>query len=135
MSDAGLFWLKSKVLNVWQAGDKRGFDGWMDELEPSVGDTVITKKYASAFFGTCLASDLHVLNIDTLVICGVSTSGCVRATTLDAMQSGFRPMVVGSACGDRSPDIQQANLFDLNAKYADVVAEAEALEKLEAGWA
>jgi len=89
--------------------------------------------------------------VDTLVICGVSTSGCVRATTLDAMQNGFRPMVrsslslsilsmtnsmqvVGVACGDRTPEIQKANLFDLDSKYADVVTESEALDKLSAGW-
>ncbi|KEF51657.1 N-carbamoylsarcosine amidase [Exophiala aquamarina CBS 119918] len=74
------------------------------------------------------------LGVDTLVICGVSTSGCVRATALDAMQYGFRPMAVGSACGDRTPEIQIANLFDLDAKYADVVEEAEAVSHLEAGW-
>lgn len=93
MSDAGLFHTKAKALTVWQKGDTRGLDKPMEGLVPQEGDTLITKKFASAFFGTTLASELHVMNIDTLVICGVSTSGCVRATTLDAMQSGFRPMV------------------------------------------
>ena len=62
--------------------------------------------------------------------------GCVRASTLDAMQHGFRPMVVGSGCGDRSKEIQNSNLFDLNAKYADVVSEQAALEKMSelGGW-
>ncbi|KAE8441651.1 hypothetical protein EG329_004572 [Mollisiaceae sp. DMI_Dod_QoI] len=134
MADAGLFLKKAKLLTVWQKGDTRGLDAYMDGLVPESQDTVVTKKMPSAFFGTTLAADLHLLNVDTLVICGVSTSGCVRATTLDAMQNGFRPMVVGEACGDRTPEIQRSNLFDLNAKYADVVLEAEAVEKLKAGW-
>ncbi|KAL3473156.1 Isochorismatase-like protein [Aspergillus californicus] len=134
MADAGLFWRKSKTLDVWQKGDTRGLDACVEGLEPVVGDVVVSKKYASGFFGTTLGSELQTLNVDTVVICGVSTSGCVRATTLDAMQSGFRPMVVGSACGDRTPEIQNANLFDLDAKYADVVSEEEALEKLSSGW-
>ncbi|KAL5342100.1 Isochorismatase-like protein [Aspergillus crustosus] len=135
MADAGLFWLKSKTLDVWKKGDTRGFDAWVEGIEPEEQDVVISKKYASGFFGTTLATDLHALNIDTVVICGVSTSGCVRASTLDAMQSGFRPMVVGAACGDRSPEIQNANLFDLDAKYADVVSEEDAVSRLSSGWA
>lgn len=134
MADAGLMYLKAKVLTVWQKGDTRGFDGYVDGLVPEPEELIVTKKMPSAFFGTTLAADLHLLNVDTLVLCGVSTSGCVRASTLDAMQNGFRPMVVGSACGDRSPEIQSSNLFDLNAKYADVVTEDEAVEKLKAGW-
>ncbi|KAJ5930147.1 hypothetical protein N7466_005640 [Penicillium verhagenii] len=135
MSDAGLFWLKAKPLDVWLEGDKRGLADYVDGLEPAIHDTVVVKKYASAFFGTTLATELQTLNVDTLVICGVSTSGCVRATTLDAMQHGFRPMkVVGSACGDRTPEIQNGNLFDLDAKYADVVSEQEAMEHLRKKW-
>ncbi|KAL4968164.1 Isochorismatase-like protein [Aspergillus stella-maris] len=134
MADAGLFWLKSKTLDVWKKGDTRGFDGWVKGLEPAEDDVVVSKKYASGFFGTTLATELRTLNIDTVVICGVSTSGCVRATTLDAMQNGFRPMVVGAACGDRSAEIQNANLFDLDAKYADVVSEEDALSHLSSGW-
>ncbi|KAJ5902165.1 hypothetical protein N7495_002693 [Penicillium taxi] len=134
MADAGLFWLKTKPLSVWLKGDPRGLADYVEGLEPAVDDTVVVKKYASAFFGTTLATELQTLNVDTLVICGVSTSGCVRATTLDAMQHGFRPMVVGSACGDRTPEIQKSNLFDLDAKYADVVSEEEALKKLRKKW-
>jgi nicotinamidase-related amidase len=95
---------------------------------------VVVKKHPSAFFGTELSSTLHLLGVDTLVICGVSTSGCVRATALDAMQHNYRPMVVGVACGDRSPAIHDANLFDMDAKFADVVGEEEAVGKLAAGW-
>ncbi len=93
MRDAGLMFKKQSLLNIWQKGDTRGLDAWVDGLEPAGEDTIITKKMPSAFFGTTLAVELQLLDVDTLVICGVSTSGCVRATTLDAMQHGFRPMV------------------------------------------
>ncbi|KAF4628333.1 hypothetical protein G7Y89_g9826 [Cudoniella acicularis] len=119
MADAGLMYTKGKALTVWQKGDTRGLDAYVDGLVPEPEELIVVKKVPSAFFGTTLAADLHLLNVDTLVICGVSTSGCVRASTLDAMQHGFRPMVVGSACGDRTIEIQKANLFDMNAKYAD----------------
>ncbi|KAK8044064.1 hypothetical protein PG993_004088 [Apiospora rasikravindrae] len=132
MADAGLFWKKSKSLRVFNQGlDDQGLG---EPLREGGGELVVKKKYASAFFGTALASDLQVMGVDTVVICGVSTSGCVRASALDAMQNGFRPMVVGTACGDRSEEIQNANLFDLNAKYADVISEEEAIEHLQAGW-
>ncbi|KAF9264911.1 putative N-carbamoylsarcosine amidase [Marasmius fiardii PR-910] len=134
MKDAGLFFTKSKALSIWHKDDVRGYGRWMEGLEPGKNDVVILKQYASAFFGTTLASTLRTMDVDTVVICGVSTSGCVRATATDAMQNGFRPMVVGSACGDRSTEIHNANLFDLHAKYADVVSENDALDKLEAGW-
>jgi nicotinamidase-related amidase len=95
MADAGLFWLKSKSLDVWQRGDTRGLSHWLDELTPNEqsGERVLAKKYPSAFFGTTLATELRVAGVDTIVVCGVSTSGCVRATVLDAMCYGFRPMV------------------------------------------
>ncbi|KAJ1552936.1 hypothetical protein HK405_009504 [Cladochytrium tenue] len=135
MRDAGIFWHKTKSLNIWQVGDPRGLHAWLgDGLEPEAGETVVKKKYPSGFFGTTLATELQVRGVDTVVICGVSTSGCVRATTLDAMQYGFRPMVVGSACGDRSEEIHSGNLFDMNAKYADVVDEEEAIAHLTKGW-
>lgn len=93
MKDAGLFYLKAKTLDVWNVEDRRGLGDWVDGLVPEKGEMVIKKKYASAFFGTSLATDLRVMGADTVVLCGVSTSGCVRASTLDAMQNGFRPMV------------------------------------------
>lgn len=93
MTDAGIFWKKSKSLDVWKKGDTRGYDSLVEGLEPAKGELVITKKYPSAFFGTDLATRLNVLGVDTVVICGVSTSGCVRASTLDTMQHGYRPMV------------------------------------------
>ncbi|KIW00222.1 uncharacterized protein PV09_08262 [Verruconis gallopava] len=136
MKEAGIFYLKSKPLDLWKVGDERGLADWVEGLVPdfSKGDVLVDKRYPSAFFGTDLITRLNVLRVDTLVICGVSTSGCVRASTLDAMQHGIRPMVVGSACGDRSPEIHNANMFDMNAKMADAVSEEEAVDRLRAGW-
>lgn len=134
LRDAGLFWHKAKNLDAWLVGDARGYGDWLEGLRPEGNELLLRKKYPSAFFGTTLATDLAVLGADTLVICGVSTSGCVRAATLDAMQHGFRPMVVGSACGDRSEAIHQGNLFDMNAKYADVVDVGEAVAHLANKW-
>ena len=99
--------------------------------QPQDGELVISKQYASAFFGTHLASTLTAMGIDTLLITGLSTSGCVRATTLDACQHGFLPFVVRDACGDRHPGPHEANLFDLQAKYAEVISEAQAIGHLE----
>jgi nicotinamidase-related amidase len=95
MAEAGIFYLKSKPLDVWKTGDSRGLDAYVEGLVPDVskGDIVVDKRYPSAFFGTDLITRLSLLRVDTLVICGVSTSGCVRASTLDTMQHGIRPMV------------------------------------------
>lgn len=93
MRDAGIFFTKSKLLDVWEDGNDRGLDALMPGLEPAEGEEIVVKKHPSAFFGTELASTLHLMNVDTLVICGVSTSGCVRASTLDAMCYNYRPMV------------------------------------------
>lgn len=116
--DGGYFWRKVPSLHVFEDGSTlREFDA---RLQPEQGDLTIMKQYASAFFGTSLASTLHAVGVDTLLIAGVSTSGCVRATAVDALQFGFRPTIVREAVGDRTESIQQANLFDLEAKYADV---------------
>jgi nicotinamidase-related amidase len=92
---------------------------------------VVTKQYASAFFGTSLASTLTALGVDTLLIAGVSTSGCVRASAVDACQHGFIPLVVREAVGDRHSAPHEANLFDLQAKYAEVVGLDQALQYLQ----
>ena len=92
----------------------------------------MVKQYASAFFGTSLAATLTAAGVDTVVIGGVSTSGCVRASGTDAMQHGFRPMVVAQACGDRTAAVHDANIFDLGAKYADIVSLTEAADRLRA---
>jgi len=117
-TDGGFFYKKAKPLALFQIGEPLGdFD---DRLRPQAGDVVVTKQYASSFFGTSLAATLNSMGVDTCVIGGFSTSGCVRATALDALQSGFRPVVVTDACGDRDPKVQAANLFDLGQKYADL---------------
>ena len=117
-ANGGLFYQKVGVLSVFQEGEPLGdFD---DRLRPEPDDFVIIKQYPSAFFGTSLVSTLNSLRIDTCLIGGFSTSGCVRATALDALQHGFRPIIVPEACGDRDPAVQKANLFDLEQKYADL---------------
>ena len=128
-ADGGVFYRKVGALSVFDRGGPLG--RWVAGLEPADGELVVTKQYASGFFGTSLASSLRAIGVDTTVICGVSTSGCVRATALDACQHGFVPIVVADACGDRSPDVHAANLFDLDAKYADV----ESLDDVLAGLA
>lgn len=101
------------------------------ETAPAVGETVIIKQYASAFFGTELAQTLRRQHIDTVIIVGVSTSGCIRASAVDAVQHGFVPLVVRQAVGDRNAAAHEANLRDLGAKYAEVVDEADAIDYLE----
>lgn len=135
MKDAGLFYAKAKQLFIWSEGDTSGLSDWVDGLIPDepAGETVIVKRHASAFFGTELASMLIGMGVDTLVIGGVSTSGCVRATTLDGLSYNFRPIVVESACGDRSKEIHEANVHDMDAKMADVVTAEDVVEHLRAG--
>jgi maleamate amidohydrolase len=123
--DGGLFYKKVPSLALFHKGSEYG--AFAGGLEPQQGDVIISKQYASAFFGTSLASTLRALNVDTAYITGFSTSGCVRATALDALQNGFVPFVIRDGCADRHPAPHEANLFDLQAKYAEVISEAEAL--------
>ncbi len=127
-ADGGLFFRKVPALASFERGNPLA--EFLEHPRPLPDETVVTKQYASAFFGTSLASTLRALGVDTVVICGLSTSGCVRASALDALQHGFIPVVVADACGDRHPDVQRANLFDLAQKYATVVTEADAVERL-----
>ena len=101
-------------------------------IEPADGEPVLVKKGASAFFGTDLADRLHGLAVDTVVICGATTSGCVRASVVDAVQHGFPTLVVREAVGDRAPEPHEANLFDIAAKYGDVIAVDDAVGYLSA---
>lgn len=101
-------------------------------IEPADGEPVLVKKGASAFFGTDLADRLHGLGVDTVVICGATTSGCVRASVVDAVQHGFPTLVVREAVGDRAPEPHEANLFDIAAKYGDVIAVDDAVGYLSA---
>ncbi|MDE0236158.1 MAG: N-carbamoylsarcosine amidohydrolase [bacterium] len=127
-ADGGIFFRKVAALACFVRGNPLGEYG--KGLEPADDEVVVVKQYASGFFGTSLASTLTSLGVDTLIITGVSTSGCVRATALDACQHGFVPIVVRDACGDRDQRVHEANLFDLDAKYADVVSEQEVLDEL-----
>lgn len=124
-TDGGVFYRKVPALRVFEKGSPLG--AFPAVLSPREDEIVITKRYASAFFATHLASTLTSLGVDTVLICGTSTSGCIRATALDACQHGFLPFVVRDACGDRHQAPHEANLFDLQAKYAEVIGEAEAL--------
>jgi maleamate amidohydrolase len=127
--DGGLFFRKVAALRAFVAGSP---DGDFAAGLHAEGDIVVTKQYASAFFGTSLASTLTALRVDTLLVCGLTTSGCVRASAVDALSHGFAPLVVSDAVGDRDADVHRANLFDLDQKYADVVSTADALAVLRA---
>jgi nicotinamidase-related amidase len=127
--DAGLWGIKVKGSLTLTAGSESV------KIDPRVGmqpkDILLVKKYASCFFGTDLVPRLNSRRVDTLIITGCTTSGCVRATAVDAVQNGFRPMVVREAVGDRSVAAHEQSLFDLNAKYADVVSLDETLQYLK----
>ena len=105
------------------------------EIDPRIApretEPVLNKLFASGFFGTGLSSLLTAAGVDTLIITGASTSGCVRATAVDALQYGFRPVVPREAVGDRNPDAHEANLYDVDAKYGDVVPVQVTLDYLE----
>jgi nicotinamidase-related amidase len=99
-------------------------------IAPQATEPVFNKLFASAFHGTPLASALTSAGVDTLIVTGASTSGCVRATVVDALQYGFKPVIPREAVGDRNPAAHQANLYDMDAKYGDVVSVQQALSYL-----
>jgi maleamate amidohydrolase len=129
--DAGIWALKQGGVSTLAAGS----DGV--RVDARLGfrpqDTLLVKKYASCFFGTDLVPRLLAHGADTLIMLGCTTSGCVRATAVDACQTGFRPMVVREAVGDRSAAAHAQSLFDLDAKYADVVSLQDTLTYLRDG--
>ncbi len=128
LSDAGIWAIKQKgSASLVASGDGHKFDA---RLLRNGKESILYKKYASCFFGTDLIPRLLTSGVDTLIITGTSTSGCVRATAVDACQNGFRPMVVREAVGDRAEAAHTQALFDLNAKYADVVSLEETLDYL-----
>lgn len=127
--DAGVFIEKVPALGELRLGSE-AVD--VDERVAPVGDErVVLKKYASAFFGTDLVTELTTDRVDTLVIAGVTTSGCVRATAVDSLQYGYRTIVPADAVGDRAAGPHEANLFDIDAKYGDVTTTDDVLAYLE----
>jgi len=99
-------------------------------LAPEPGEPVVKKLFASSFYGTPLASMLAAQQVDGLIITGASTSGCVRASAVDALQHGYRVVVPREAVGDRNEAAHEANLYDIDAKYGDVLPLGEVLEHL-----
>jgi nicotinamidase-related amidase len=127
--DAGLWPEKVPSLRLLTLG------GELVDLDPRLNrapeDLVIVKKYASGFFGTYLASTLTMRAVDTVIVTGCTTSGCVRATVMDALAHGFRPIIPVEAVGDRAQEPHEANLFDIGSKYGDVVSTQEVIDYLD----
>ena len=127
--DAGFFGVKVPLLKLLQEGSKAvEVDS---RVAPDPSDHIIIKKMASAFFGTPLQSLLASLGRDTLIVTGCTTSGCVRASVVDACSGGYRVIVPRECVGDRATRPHKASLFDMDAKYADVVGSADVLRYLE----
>ena len=129
-ANGGVWFDKVSALESFERGNPLA--DWLPGLSPEPDEVVVTKQHASGFFGTDLADQLRALEIDSVFVCGVSTSGCVRATVTDASASGFVPFVVREAVGDRTEAVHRSNLFDLHAKYGDVVSEEVAVAHLAA---
>jgi maleamate amidohydrolase len=127
---AAAFIDKIPALLTLEAGSR-----WV-EIDPRIAplpdEPVLNKLFASAFFGTPLSNLLTAAGCDGVIVTGASTSGCVRATVVDALQHGFRPVVPREAVGDRNPDAHDANLYDIDTKYGDVVSLDEVIAHLEA---
>ena len=128
--DGGLFVKKVPALRKLVPGAALGeFD---QHVRPNADELVLIKNYASAFFGTSLQATLSADGVDTIILAGCSTSGCIRATAIDGMQHSFHVIVARECVGDRHQGPHEANLFDINAKYGDVVARDEVIPYLEA---
>src|SRR5262245_44138464 len=129
LRDGGLWLQKVPALGELQVGGP-----WVEidpRLEPREDETIVLKKGASAFFGTNLASILVSQGVDSVVLCGATTSGCIRGTAIDLLQYGWPTLVPRECVGDRAQAPHEANLFDIQAKYADVVSVEDALDYLE----
>jgi nicotinamidase-related amidase len=128
LADGGMFMQKVPSLSWLKLGSR-----WVeidDRVRPEEGDYILTKRHSSAFIGTELQQVLQTMGIDTIISVGCSTSGCVRQTAVDANAYGFRSVVVAEAVGDRSRAQHEANLVDLDGKYADVMSSADVLAHL-----
>lgn len=127
--EGGMFYRKVPALKAFHAGSPLG--AFPTELTPQPGDHVVGKYYPSIFFGTALAPMLHAMGVDTLLLTGYSTSGCVRASALDTLCNGFAPYVVSDACADRDSRPHESNLFDMQAKMAEVIDTDRAIALLQ----
>lgn len=124
--DAGVFIEKVPSLSILKKGSPMcDVD---DRIKPLPGEYIVSKRYASSFFGTNLDTWFRNNGVDTCVIVGCTTSGCVRASAVDSLQYGYRTVVVRDGCGDRAEGPHEANLFDIDAKYGDVISLDECLE-------
>jgi len=129
LKDGGLWLQKVPSLGELQIGGR-----WVEldpRLEPRDDETIVLKKGASAFFGTNLSSILVSQGVDSVILCGATTSGCIRATAIDLLQYGYPTLVPRECVADRAQAPHEANLFDINAKYADVVPLDDVLEYVE----
>ncbi|PLT35948.1 isochorismatase family protein [Bacillus sp. V5-8f] len=127
-ADSGIWYKKMEGLKTLKAGTEAV------KVDPRLnfrkGDGLIIKKYASAFFGTDIIARLNSNNVDTVIIVGCTTCGCVRATAVDALQYGYIPIVVEDGVGDRSVASHEQSLFDLRQKYADVLKTDQVIETI-----
>ena len=129
LKDGGLWLQKVPSLGELQIGGR-----WVEidtRLEPRTDETIVLKKGASAFFGTNLPAILVSQGVDSVILCGATTSGCIRATAVDLLQYGYPTLVPRECVADRAQAPHEANLFDIDAKYADVVALDDVLEYVE----
>ena len=129
-SDAGIFCLKAPGL--LQLTESSYSSQVVNDLEPEAGEYVVRKTQPSAFFGTHLASWLNARQVDTLLVTGCTTSGCIRASVIDSLSYNFRTIVVTDCVGDRALVPHDANLFDMEQKYADLMTSEEVMAKLSA---
>ncbi|WP_434053114.1 MAG: isochorismatase family protein [Roseibium sp.] len=129
-SDVGMFCLKATGLPQFTEQAPAG--QIVDQLTPRSGELIVRKRQASAFFDTGLAGNLIARQVDTVIVAGCTTSGCVRASVVDAVSYNFRPIVVTDCVGDRAIGPHDANLFDMDQKYADLMVYSEVAARLMA---
>ncbi len=127
--DGGTFYKKVPALASFEEGKESQKTN--SELEVINTDIIVTKQFPSAFFKTDLENILKKKGVDTVLLTGVTTSGCVRATCIDSISSDFITLVVSDAVGDRALSPHQANLFDMSAKYADLISTSEAIKLIK----
>jgi nicotinamidase-related amidase len=130
-SDAGIFIKKVPSLSVLVKGSP--LCQVDDRIAPQAGDYIVSKKFASSFFGTNLDTYLRSQGVDTVIMTGCTTSGCIRASAIDSLQYGYYTVVVREGVGDRAAGPHEANLFDIDAKYGDVVSIGEVLDHMRGG--